>query len=226
MTLSSLLHTYTLRSHAAAVDALRSFHSASSSNACHIACLQREGDSYSGQYILFIFAQAPLLLLQCTSSAAFAALTAAIDAVRVAPLIVKRFRSVVTSAPVDAREMVRHFTGSSAALFTVTHLDVIPSIPGNVDRAHALLRHEVSSLNGLQQQHASRCIDGCFMFFGLQQTDRANHFTLVQVCSHSHRLWLWLCNQGYFFARAGRPRSIRPTTTKVMPRYSRRSSTV
>ncbi len=213
---------------AAAVDALRSFHSASSSDACHIACLQREGDSYLGQYVLFIFAQSPLLLLQCTSSAAFAALTAAIDAMRVAPLIVKRFRSVATSAPVDAREMVRHFTGSSAALFTVTHLDVIPSIPGNVDRAHALLQHEVSSLNGLQQQqqHASSCIDGCFMFFGLQQTDRANHFTLVQVCSHSHRLWLWLCKQSYCCVRAGRPRSIRPITTTVMPRYSRSSSTV
>jgi hypothetical protein len=131
---------------AASVDALRSFHSASSSDACHIACLQREGDSYSGQYVLFIFALAPLLLLQCTSSAPFAALTAAIDALCVAPLIVKRFRSIATSAPVDAREMVCHFTGSSAALFTVTHLDFIPSIPGNVDRALALLQHEVSSV--------------------------------------------------------------------------------
>jgi hypothetical protein len=172
---------------AAAIELLRAFHHTScSSQMCHVACLQREGDQYLNQFVLFIIALDPSQLLLCTSSPAFASLTAAIDAVRVAPTIFKRFRSVVPSAPVNTRELLHYLSGNSTASFTVTHLDVIPSIPGNVERAHALLVHEVNAIQHSQQQqqqqqHAPNGIDGCFMFFGLQQTDRANHFTLVQV---------------------------------------------
>jgi hypothetical protein len=115
--------------------------------------------------------------------------------------------------------MVRHF---SAPVFTGTHLDAIPSIPGNVDLAHALLQRKVRYLNGLQQppqQHAFSGIEGYFMVFGLKQTICANHFTLVQVRSHSIACG---CAKKVTSVRAALPRS----TTTVMPRHSRSSSTV
>ena len=173
---------------AAAIEALGTFHSSPDAQACHVACLQREGHPlYSNQFVLFIAAPDPQQLLKCTSAACFAALVTAVDAARIAPTIIKKFRSVV---PMDfssrfVHDMARHFTVDSTPSFSVTHLDVIPSIPGNVDRAHALLVAEVAAVTGeqqqQQQQEAAGSGNGCFMFCALQQTDRANHFTLVQV---------------------------------------------
>ena len=79
------------QSTSAVIDAMRSFRSASSSETCHIACLQRDGDCYSNQFIIFIVANDPPQLLQCTASASFSALSTAIDAARIAPTIIKKF---------------------------------------------------------------------------------------------------------------------------------------
>ena len=162
------------QSTSAVIDAMRSFRSASSSETCHIACLQRDGDCYSNQFVIFIVANDPPQLLHCTASASFSALSTAIDAARIAPTIIKKFRSVTTGPVSDSSEFMRLTQGVCAATVTVAHLDVIPSIPGNVDRAVALLAREASA------RQERRSVDGCLMFLALQQTDRANHFTFVQ----------------------------------------------
>lgn len=162
------------QSTSAVIDAMRAFRAMSSSETCHIACLQRDGDCYSNQFVVFIAANDPPQLLQCTASSSFTALSSAIDAARIAPTIIKKFRSITADSPSHSSEFARHTEGASLAAFSVTHLDVIPSIAGNVDRAVALLAREASA----RQQR--RGLDGCFMFFGLQQTDRANHFSFVQ----------------------------------------------
>jgi hypothetical protein len=162
------------QSTSAVIDAMRSFRAVSSSETCHVACLQRDGDCYSNQFVIFIAANDPAQLVHCTASSSFVALSGAIDAARIAPTIIKKFRSVTSGSPSHSSEFMRHTAGASSAIFSVTHLDVIPSIPGNVDRAVALLAKEASARQEL------RGVDGCFMFFGLQQTDRANHFSFVQ----------------------------------------------
>lgn len=168
---------------AAAAAAIRAFKTAAEAQERRVACLQREGTAYSNQFVVFIAAGRPSDLLQCTESAAFATLKSDIDALRIAPTVIKSFRSVA-DVPLNIEKLTRHFARTDESgfsdIFSVSHLDVIPSIPGNVDRALALLTREVSALNAAQQQQPEPGGDGCFMFFGLQQTDRANHFTLVQ----------------------------------------------
>ena len=115
-------------------------------------------------------------LYQCLTSPSFAALSSTMDSVSVAPNVVKKFRIVPKGFPINTAQIVSQLASSPNATFTVTHLDTIPSIAGNVDKAFIQLSQEVANVNGTQQQGS-----GVIYFFGMQATDRANHFTLVQV---------------------------------------------
>jgi hypothetical protein len=153
---------------------------------CHFIWLRREGIDYSDQFVIFIMSDDPQQLLQLTASAEFCAFIASFDQIRIAPTIIKKFRSVVPASPDQAITICNALARLPAAYFSVTHLDVIPSIPGNVDRALALLVAEVRRVSSAQQQQqlVNAENSSCVMFLGLQQTDRANHFTLVQVLQH------------------------------------------
>lgn len=60
----------------------------------------------------------------------------------------------------------------TAAIVTVTHLDVIPSIAGNMAGA---------TIDLTEAQTTALGAAGVCDFFALQQLDRVNHFCIVQV---------------------------------------------
>jgi hypothetical protein len=140
--------------------------------------LQRDGAFYSNQFALFLAANSTDLLNQVIAGAEYNALLAEIESVKIAPTVVKTFKwvSQAHSSHLDnVDSLLSQRNADAPFLFTVTHLDVIPSIVGNVDRAFGLLTGEGSSVIG------SAAESGCIMFCALQQSDRANHFTFVQA---------------------------------------------
>jgi hypothetical protein len=137
--------------------------------------LQREADIYSNQFVLFLAAQDTPGLYQCLNSPSFTALNSAMSLISVAPNVIKKFRVVPPGFAVNIPVIYGQLTTPNAT-FTVTHLDTIPSIAGNIDQAINQLGLEVRNVTSMQQQG-----NGVIFFFGMQATDRSNHFTLVQV---------------------------------------------
>ncbi len=134
--------------------------------------VQRTGGApYNQQFNVFVVWPSQAALDSHLTSRAYADLLSQLHPHRSAPPIVKSFKRLPTSSFAAAASPLP-WSNDAEAIVTVTHLDVIPSIAGNVAGATSDLT---------EAQAAALAAPGVHDFFALQQLDRANHFSFVQV---------------------------------------------